>query len=116
MVPLHRLDEYQLSAPVNGTSGFTAEFSAKGPHDRHGRSLYQLDLKTRLMKYPLSYMVYTEAFRQLPLMTSNHLSRRLHKVLTARSTEDEFSHLDRKSRKAILDILEQTCPELTKNW
>ena len=110
------VDEYQLRSPVIGTSGFTEEFSAKGPQDQQGRSLYELDLNTRLFKYPLSYMVYTEAFRQLPPMTSNHLSRRLHKVLTARSTEDEFSHLDRKSRKAILDILEQTCPELTKNW
>ena len=110
------VDEYQLSAPVIGTSEFTAVFSAKGPHDRHGRSLYQLDLKTRLMKYPLSYMVYTQAFRQLPPMIRAYVSHRLHEVLTASSTDDGFDHLDLKSRRAILDILKETNPDLTGSW
>ncbi len=110
------VDEYQLSAPVSGTSGFTAEFSAKGPHDRHGRSLYQLDLKTRLMKYPLSYMIYTQAFRQLPPMIKTYISHRLREILTASSTDDDFDHLDLKSRRDILDILKETHPDLAGSW
>ena len=54
------VNEYQLRAPVRGTSGFSEEFSSQGPHDQQGRSLYQLDLETRLFKYPLSYMIYTD--------------------------------------------------------
>jgi len=34
---------------VRGTSGFAERFSAGGPRDRRGRSLYQLDLNRRLM-------------------------------------------------------------------
>ena len=35
---------------------------AAAPADRYGRSVAQLDLTTRLMRYPVSYMIYTEAF------------------------------------------------------
>ena len=106
------VNEYPLRSRVSGTSGFSEQFSAKGPHDQQRRSLYQLDLKRRLFKYPLSYMVYTEAFRQLPPMTGSHLARRLGEVLSANSSEDEFAHLDLATRRAILEILQQTAPEL----
>ena len=109
-------DEHPLSSPVKGTSGFTEEFSARGPHDKLGHSLYQLDLQTRMFKYPMSYMIYTEAFKQLPPLTLAHLSRRLQEVLTAESTDDEFSHLDLETRKVILKIARETYPLLTKNW
>ena len=109
-------DEHPLSSPVKGTSGFTEEFSARGPHDKLGHSLYQLDLQTRMFKYPMSYMIYTEAFKHLPPLTLAHLSRRLQEVLTAESTDDEFSHLDLETRKAILKIARETCPLLTRNW
>ena len=106
------VNEYQLRAPVRGTSGFSEEFSSQGPHDQQGRSLYQLDLETRLFKYPLSYMIYTDVFRQLPPRVNSYVSRRLYEVLTAESTGDEFAHLDLDTRKAILQIVEETCPDL----
>src|SRR6266498_2255811 len=46
------VDEAPLAGPVSGSSGFAETFSAQGPSDRHGRSLRQLDLSTRLMRYP----------------------------------------------------------------
>ena len=48
---------------VRGTSGFAERFSAGEPRDRRGRSLYQLDLNRRLMKYPCSYLIYVEILR-----------------------------------------------------
>ena len=39
--------------------------SARGPRDRRGRSLYQLDLDRRLLKYPCSYLIYSPAFDAL---------------------------------------------------
>lgn len=110
------VDEFPLRSAVSGTSGFSEEFSRRGPRDPQGRSLYQLDLKTRLFKYPLSYMIYTKAFKQLPPMTAAYVSQRLHDVLTARETDDTFPHLDLETRQAILEILRQTHPGLAKNW
>ncbi len=109
-------DEFQLTSPVKGTSGFAEEFSGKGPHDKRGRSLYELDLDKRLFKYPLSYMIYTQGFRQLPAMTAAYVSRRLGAVLTAKEVGDEFPKLGLESRKAILEILRDTLPEFTRTW
>ena len=109
-------DEFQLASPVKGTSGFSEEFSGKGPHDKRGRSLYELDLDKRLFKYPLSYMIYTQGFRQLPAMTAAYVSRRLGAVLTAKEVGDEFPKLGLESRKAILEILRDTLPEFTRTW
>ena len=46
------VDEAPIANPVQGTSGFVEQFSARGPLDRRGRSLRQIDLTKRLMKYP----------------------------------------------------------------
>ena len=58
------VDEAPLT-PVEMTATAKA-FSAQGPRDGKGRGLYQLDLKTRLLAYPCSYMIYSEAFDALP--------------------------------------------------
>jgi hypothetical protein len=60
------VDEPRLPAPVKGTSGFAERFSALGPRDRQGRSLRALDLQTRILKYPCSYLIYSPAFDALP--------------------------------------------------
>jgi hypothetical protein len=54
------------SRPVTGRSGFAERMAAGEPRDRQGRSLYELDLKRRLMKYPCSYLIYSPAFDALP--------------------------------------------------
>jgi hypothetical protein len=59
-------DEAPLANRIQGTSGFAEKFSRQGPHDSKGRSLRQLDLERRLMRYPCSYMIYSEAFDNLP--------------------------------------------------
>ena len=56
-----------LTAPVAGTSGFAAQFAAQGPRDKDGRSLRELDLKTRLFRYPCSFLIYSDAFDALPI-------------------------------------------------
>ena len=46
--------------------GFAAQLESRVPKDSGGRSLGQLDLNRRLMRYPCSYLVYSESFEQLP--------------------------------------------------
>ena len=59
-------DEPPLRNPIQGVSTFSETFPTRGPRDRRGRSLRDLDLRTRLFRYPLSYMVYSDLFGGLP--------------------------------------------------
>ena len=61
------VDEAPLPSAVQGASAFTTEFPSKGPRDSKGRSLRELDLTRRLLRYPCSYMIYNEAFDALPV-------------------------------------------------
>ena len=67
---------------IEGTSGFSETFAAQGPHDGKGRSLRQLDLKRRLMRYPCSYMIYTEAFDNLPEEVRDAIFHRMWQILS----------------------------------
>jgi len=89
--------EAPLTSPVRGTSGFAEKFQALGPKDAQGRSLRQLDLKTRLLKYPCSYMIYSDAFDALPLLARSDIYRKLVRELPKR-----------ENGQAILEILRGT--------
>jgi hypothetical protein len=93
---------------VKGTSTFTSEFGARGPRDRQGRSLRDFDLKTRLFRYPLSYMIYTSGFDAMPEKVRTYVYRRLNEVLTGIDLTPDFSHLSRSDRASILEILRDT--------
>jgi hypothetical protein len=106
--------EAPFSEPIKGSSGFAAEFSKKGPRDRRGRSLRDLDLKSRLLRYPLSYLIYSESFRQLPTPARDAVYRRLREVLSSSDQSEDFRHLTRADRTAISEILTATLPEFSK--
>jgi hypothetical protein len=101
-------DEAQLAEPVKGTSGFTEEFSARGPRDAQGRGLRQLDLQRRLFRYPLSYMIYSDAFDQLPAPIKTRALARLGEILSGRDRTPAYAHLSPEDRKAIREILRAT--------
>jgi hypothetical protein len=101
-------NEAKLPAPVAGTSGFTKSFEQEGPRDSRGRSLRDFDLKTRMFKYPLSYMVYSKAFDDLPKPVLDRVYRRLHEILTGKDKSPAYAKLTSAERKAILQILVET--------
>ncbi|QDU75548.1 hypothetical protein Pan97_25810 [Bremerella volcania] len=108
------VDEAPLTDAVAGTSRFAEEFQAKGIKDSQGRSLRDLDLKTRLFKYPCSYLIYSKTFDQLPLNMQTTIAQRLREVLDGEDTSGDFDHLSTADRKAISEILQETKPELWK--
>ena len=108
--------EFALESPVSGTSKFAEEFPARGPRDSQGRSLRDLDLKTRLLKYPCSYLIYTDAFTQLPVEAKSDVLAKLHAVLTGKNNSAEFKHLSQDDRRAIYEILKDTLPGLPADW
>lgn len=110
------VDETTITDSISGTSGFAEEFVAKGPFDDRGRSLRTLDLQDRLFQYPCSYLIYSDAFDGLPLVAKQHIYRRLHEILSGSDDSEYFIHLSKDDRRAILEILTQTKPELVTVW
>jgi hypothetical protein len=103
-------DEAPLTDTVAGTSGFAAEFTSRGPRDSKGRSLRDFDLKHRLLKYPMSYLVYSKSFDDMPPELLQYVERRFREVLSGEDTSPAFAHLSADDRKAILEILHETKP------
>ena len=87
------VDEAPLPNPVAGRSGFAERMSARGPRDRQGRSLYELDLTRRLMKYPCSYLIYSPAFDALPPLAKAPIYRRMWQVLAGEAREPRYRSL-----------------------
>ena len=106
------VDEAPLAGPIRGSSGFAETFSAQGPSDRHGRSLRQLDLSTRLMRYPCSYMIYSDAFDMLPVEARDAVYRRLWHILSGAETDPKYARLTASDRSAIIEILGDTKKDL----
>ena len=102
----------ELSEPISGTSNFAAEFARQGPHDSQGRSLRDLDLHRRLLRYPLSYLIYSKPFDELPGGVRQYVYRRIRAILTNQDKTIDFAHLSAEDRAAILEILRETKPEV----
>ncbi len=66
-------NEAALRGAVQGASTYAEEFQREGPRDSLGRSLRQMDLKTRLLRYPCSYLIYSESFNGLPPAMKTYL-------------------------------------------
>jgi hypothetical protein len=106
------VDEAPLPNAVRGRSGFAERMSAGGPRDRRGRSLYELDLQRRLLKYPCSYLVYSPAFDALPPLIKDPIYRRMWEVLSGDAREPRYRALSRADRQAVIEILRETKPDL----
>lgn len=109
-------NEAPLAGRVRGTSGFAAEFPKTGPRDRKGRSLREFDLEKRLFKYPCSYLVYTQAFDELPPAVTSRLYQRLWEVLSGEDRSQTFAALGTADREAVRQILIDTKPAIAADF
>jgi hypothetical protein len=109
-------DEAELAEPVAGTSEFTREFSAGGPRDSRGRGLRELDLKRRMFRYPLSYLIYSEAFEGQPAPLKDYVYRRLWQILSGEDQSERFARLTPEDRQALVEILRGTKSDLPDYW
>lgn len=105
-------DEAPLNGPIKGTSAFEREFSSLGPRDKKGRSLRDFDLKTRVFKYPCSYLIYSPSFDALPFEMKDYLYRRLREILSGQDQSLLYRGMAATDREAVLDILLDTKPNL----
>ena len=103
--------EAELTGRIQGTSSFAEEFAQRGPRDSQGRSLRDLDLTTRLFKYPCSYLIYSPAFDALHPAMKSYVAQRFRDILAGQGGAD-FAHLTPADRQAIAEILYQTKHDL----
>jgi hypothetical protein len=89
--------ELPLPEKVRGSSGFAEKFAARGP-------LRHFDLDRRLMRDPVSYMIYSPAFDALPPEVRDGVYRRIWAVLKERASEE--------ARRDVVAILRETKPGL----
>lgn len=109
-------EEAPLEDRIQGVSTFTKTFPERGPRDQQGRSLREFDLHTRLFKYPLSYMVYSEAFENLPRQVRDRIYARVYDVLSGKDQSARFKRLSAEDRRAIFEIVRDTKSGLPPYW
>jgi hypothetical protein len=103
------VDEAPLAGRIEGTTGYASVFQRQGPRDAKGRSLRDLDLSTRLMRHPCSYMIYTPAFDRMPDAARSAVYKRLWDVLSGRVQSPIYKQkLPLADRQAIVEILRET--------
>jgi hypothetical protein len=106
------VDEAPIVSPIAGASGFAETFAARGPLDAKGRSLRQLDLTARLVRYPCSYMIYSPAFDALPPVARDKIYARMWRILSGEETDRRYAKLSAADRRAVIEILRATKPAL----
>lgn len=107
-------DAVELAGPIEGTSGFAEQFEARGVRDAAGRSLRDLDLTRQVFRYPLSYLVHSEAFGALPDVTRTYVYRRIQEILAGDDPNGDFAHLSQVDRVAVREILADTKSEFAE--
>ena len=106
------VDEAPLPGPIDGTTRFAETFQTRGPRDRRGRSLRDLDLNTRLLRYPCSFLIYSQPFDGLPDNAKTAVYARLWEVLSGKERDQRYALLTPADRRAIREILTETKPDI----
>ena len=90
--------EVPPSVASTPNASFASRLESKAPRDHLGRSCAQLDGSNRLMRYPCSYMIYSEAFDGLPPAVKQAVYQRMLDVLST----------DSPRARAVVEILRET--------
>ena len=97
---------------VTPRADFAQALLRQFPRDGEGRSLAELDLTRRLLKYGVSYLVYTDAFAALPSEVRLPVMAHIMAVLDSRVTARKYAHLLPGDRLAARIILRATHPDV----
>ena len=101
--------EVPPSAALTPPSGFSRSLEVRTPKDHLGRSFAQIDAADRLLRYPCSYMIYSQAFDGLPAEIKQAVYRRMLDVLSNDAPRAPgTAHVTADDRRAVLEILRET--------
>jgi hypothetical protein len=96
-----------LEEPMASSSAYDTWFQAQGPRDAQGRSLRELDLNRTVFRYPLSYLLYSEAFDALPPYFKDYVYSRIERSVQ----EGGMSADEQAARRTAVAILLATKPD-----
>lgn len=99
-------DEADLGEGVEGDAGFQQQWINRFPKSKAGESLAEFRLYGRIFKNRCSYMVYSDAFRGMPLVLRKKVIARMKQVLRGEITG--FEYLKPSERGRIDGILSET--------
>ena len=106
--------EAPLRDDVVGGAAFEQSFLSRRRATADGHSLRDFDLRRRLFRYRLSYMIHSSAFDTLPRELKDRIYRRLWDVL--HHEEPKKFHRGRREALRILQILRETKEDLPSYW
>ena len=109
-------EEFPLTEKIEGNPEFVRDFTARAIRDSKGRSFRDFDLKTRMFKYPCSFLIYSPSFDAISAPIKEVILRKLHDILTGKNDEAQFARLTPEDRKAMLEILLETKKTLPDYW
>jgi hypothetical protein len=99
-------DEANLGDGVEGDAAFQQQFTNRFPKTKAGESLVEFRLYGRIFKNRCSYMVYSDAFKGIPLALKQKVVARMKKVLLGEV--EGFEYLKKSERERIDSILSET--------
>lgn len=110
-------DEVSLAGhQVSPSQDYLSDFSQNRKANEAGESLKDFDLKSRLFKNRLSYMIYSEAFEGSPQSMKDRIYTRLWKILSPSEPVEGYDYFDDGERARILSILTATKSDLPADW
>jgi hypothetical protein len=109
-------EEFPLTEPIHGNPEFVKDFESRAIRDSKGRSFRDLDCTSRLFKYPCSFLVYSPSFDAMARPIKEVILQKFHDILTGRNQDAQWSRLTPDDRKAVLEILLETKPNLPDYW
>ncbi len=110
-------DEVSLAGHViTPSQDYLRDFSRNRKVNAEGESLKDFDLKSRLFKNRLSYMIYSEAFEGAPESMKNRIYSRLWTILSPAEPVEGYDYFEEGERARILSILTATKTDLPADW
>jgi hypothetical protein len=103
------------SGGVRGEDAFIADFQ-RNRREVGNRSLKDLQLRTRLLRYRCSYMIYSPVFEGLPEVMKTRVYARLGLALRPGGVEAAGAHLAEEEKSALREILRGTLKDLPAGW
>lgn len=101
-------DEADLGEGVEGDRAFQNAFVKRFPRSSEGNSLAEFRLYGRIFKNRCSYMVYSDAFKGLPLALKQKVIERMKLVVSGEA--EGFEWLKSSELRRIDEILKETLP------
>ncbi len=110
------VEEIDLPKIDMAGSVFSKNFTQRSPKDSQDRSLFELQMDGRMLRYPFSYLIYSDTFNNLPPEALNYIWAEIERILAPTERREGYERLSRRNKITIREILLETHPFPKKYW